>query len=685
MTIAEVLPGQLSTTTRAEHRTRRARALPRSKAIQAIMEPPFMEAPIEADTRHGAATDRLRVSSRWLAGTILACVAGAGLMGSAIHATLGHRQYFAEPPTHVTSPRKDTSDDSGINPRKADRLVQSVDIVAARRTFRAPTAIRSGDKEVMKVHDFTRVETTLLLADAGLAEEVPAFNPLKLLADARAPAEPAPEPIQDDAEVAWSTRDFRGEGLAAANALTSEEVQAQVAEHLRVTPQPGAKLIALPPQLLLMRTSRADLPGILAYANPAEPIAAVPLASIEVRMVPENVTNVVRSAQSPAAQGGERLVVVHHGESLETVLRAADVPADTISAIVAALGARRGEHAVPEGRRLKLLFADLDGTGERAVLARLSVYAEETLETVVAVTDAGTYVPVTAPRRAANRPAPAAAADDEDDGGMSVYESLYQTALKQDVPRPIIDDLVRMFANDVDLQRPVRGGDSFEAFYDEGEEGEGPGQLLYAKLSARDDTYRLYRFQTPDDGLVDFYDQNGRSARKFLVRTPLPAGRFTSGFGNRFHPILGYTRPHTGVDWAAPMGTPIFAAGSGTIIAAGWDSGYGRRLEIQHANGYITTYNHLSGYARGAREGARVRQGQVIGYLGQTGLATGPHLHYEIMVNGHFVDPMRVKLARTREFDGRMLASFKRERDRIDGLIAKAPTADRVAGIRPEK
>ena len=143
----------------------------------------------------------------------------------------------------------------------------------------------------------------------------------------------------------------------------------------------------------------------------------------------------------------------------------------------------------------------------------------------------------------------------------------------------------------------------------------------------------------------------------------------------RFHPILGYTRPHTGVDFAAPIGSPIFAAGNGTIIQAGWSSGYGRRIEIQHANGYVTTYNHMSGFARGATEGARVRQGQVIGFLGQTGLATGPHLHYEVLVNGHFVDPMRVKLARTRECDGHMLTLFSKERDRIDELLQHAPNA----------
>jgi murein DD-endopeptidase MepM/ murein hydrolase activator NlpD len=141
----------------------------------------------------------------------------------------------------------------------------------------------------------------------------------------------------------------------------------------------------------------------------------------------------------------------------------------------------------------------------------------------------------------------------------------------------------------------------------------------------------------------------------------------------RRHPILGYTRMHTGVDWAAPIGTPIFAAGNGTVIKAGRESGYGNRVEIQHANGYITTYNHMSGFARGIKEGVSVKQGQTVGFLGMTGLATGPHLHYEVIVNGHFVDPLRVKLARTRELDQKTMAAFQRERQRIEALMTKAP------------
>jgi murein DD-endopeptidase MepM/ murein hydrolase activator NlpD len=171
--------------------------------------------------------------------------------------------------------------------------------------------------------------------------------------------------------------------------------------------------------------------------------------------------------------------------------------------------------------------------------------------------------------------------------------------------------------------------------------------------------------------------------RKFLVRKPIAEGEETSPFGMRYHPILHYARMHTGVDWAAPIGTPIYAAGNGVIIKAAWDGGYGRRVEIQHANGYVTAYNHMSGFGRGIAEGTHVIQGQTVGYLGDSGLATGPHLHYEVIINGNFVDPMAIKLPRTREFDGRMLGAFKRERDRIDQLMGEAPSAVAMSAEKP--
>ena len=631
-----------------------------------------VEPAIEVDGERHSFFDHRRVSVRWLCGTCLTGLMGALLIGSTIYAALDYESNFAEQPV-AAKPAVKEAGETGINPRKGDRLVKPVDIVAAKQTFRIATPTKIGDKEIMRMHDFSRVETTLLTVTAGFADEVPKFNPLKVLADARAPVEAVPEPVQDDAEFSWTTRDFSPQNLTSSVGLSADEVQAQVAEHVKSSLAAGNRPFVLPSQMLLMRTSRADAMGALAYANGDGFGGRSPFSSIVVRMVPENETVVPRS---PTPPGGtptdEKLVTLHHGESLPNLLLNAGVNRPTITTIVDELDNHDGQPPIPEGRRIKLLFADTDVRAAPRVLARLQVYADQTLETTVALRDNGTYVKLAGAAGAAPQQRPSAS-DDDDAGGMPLYNALYETALKQELPKPLIDDLVRVFANDVDFQRAVTGGDTFTAFYQDGDEEGGGDELLYASITARGETFRYYRFQTPDDGAVDYYDANGRSTRKFLVRAPMLKFRITSGFGMRFHPILGYTRPHTGVDFAAPIGSPIFAAGNGTIVQAGWSSGYGRRIEIQHANGYMTTYNHMSGFAKGAVEGARVRQGQVIGYLGQTGLATGPHLHYEVLVNGHFVDPMRVKLARTREFDGHMLALFTKERDRIDELMQHAP------------
>ena len=148
-----------------------------------------------------------------------------------------------------------------------------------------------------------------------------------------------------------------------------------------------------------------------------------------------------------------------------------------------------------------------------------------------------------------------------------------------------------------------------------------------------------------------------------------------SGFGARNHPLLGYYKMHTGVDWAAPLGTPIYASGNGTVEKVGWEGGYGKYVRIRHANGYETAYGHMTAFARSTQPGARVRQGQVIGYVGSTGLSTGPHLHYEILVNGRFVDPLRVKLPRGRVLDGPMLTGFDKDRERVDGILTNSSRA----------
>ncbi len=649
------------------------------------------EPPIEADGGRRTEDDHRRISIHWLAGTVLTGLSGAALIGAAAFSALDRQNFQAETPQAAQVVRKDDRGDTGLNPRKGDRLVKAVDIVAAKQSFKAPVAVRAGDREIIRTSTFTRVATSLTVTETGLADEVPAFNPLRLLASARGDAAAAPEETEarvDDAEVAFAYRDLSAERIGAQPAqLSLDEAQAQVNEYLKTVAASGARApMQLPAQMLLMRTSRVAGPG-LAYANVGEPVvSSTPFSSIEVKMVPENVTLISKSPAPPEKQPtqmDERLIVIRHGETLQDVLRANGVGRQQATDVVAALGGRKADSVATEGRKIKLLFADLDGSGTNMTLARVTIHSDDRIEATVAITDDNRYLQV---ERAVQTAAPAKkakkAADEEDEdeaGGMRLYDSLYQTALKQEMPKQVISDLIRVFANDVDFQRSVQPGDSFEAFYDDSEDRDDRDKLLFATITTRDETFKYYRYRTPDDGLVDYYDENGRSTRKFLIRQPIAAAKITSGFGVRYHPILGYSKMHTGVDFAAPIGTPIFSSGNGTVLTAGWHSGYGRRVEVQHANGYVTAYNHMSGFARGITEGVRVRQGQVIGYLGSSGLSTGPHLHYEVMVNSHFVDPMRVKLARTREMDGKMLAEFKRERDRIDSIMAKAPNATRVA------
>ncbi len=556
--------------------------------------------------------------------------------------------------------------------------MRPVDIVAAKQTFRAATTIQVGDKEVVKPRTFTRVSTTLTTTPTGFAGEVPEFNPLKLTAGSTEepdqPADPGTA-VQDDADVAFSTRDLgNSDAVLVADRLSAAEAQAEVAESLRAFTA-ARNAPPIPPQLLLMRTSRAGLDpvGGLAYAAAGNVGANAPFASIDVRMVPENVTNVPRNPTADETEASERLIVLRHGESLGDLLTANGATKADAEKIVVALGAKNGAGQMADGQKALLTFAEADGPRPRKI-ARISLYADEQLKATVAANDAGDYVAVALPQPVAKKTNP-----DDNGGGMSLYESVYQTVLKQGVPKPVIEEMVKAFANDVDFQRGVTAGDSVEAFYSEPDDIDSRPELLFGLITARDQTFRYYRFQTPDDSRVDYYDDSGRSVRKFLIRKPIVAGEITSPFGMRFHPVLHYARMHTGVDWANAPGTPILAAGNGVVIKAGGEQGYGRRIEIQHANGYVTTYSHLSGFARGIVEGAHVNQGQVIGYLGQSGMSTGPHLHYEVIVNGRFVDPMAIKLARTREFDGKMLSAFKRERDRIDQLMAQAPNATPVA------
>ncbi|MEW6150076.1 MAG: M23 family metallopeptidase, partial [Pseudomonadota bacterium] len=373
---------------------------------------------------------------------------------------------------------------------------------------------------------------------------------------------------------------------------------------------------------------------------------------------------------------GERVHMVKKGDSVAGVLRDLGATAEEIKAITATLGPRGRDGGLKEGEKLRILMAPAS-PGARLQPYRVVIANETMVEAIAALSDLGKYVAVdvSSMNTVADAAANASSDDDSDDDGSGVrlYQSIYETAMRNKVPMPVIEDMIKIYSYDVDFQRKVQPGDSFDVFYageDEGVTSSEKNEVLFASLTVGGETKKYYRYQSPDDGVVDYYDETGKSAKKFLVRKPVNNAIMRSGFGGRRHPILGYVKMHTGVDWSTSYGTPIFASGNGMIEKAGPEGGYGKYIRIKHANGYETAYGHMSAFAKGMEPGKKVRQGQVIGFVGSSGLSTGPHVHYEILVNGRFVDPMRVKLPRGRSLEGPMLASFEKERDRLEGMMS---------------
>ncbi len=243
-----------------------------------------------------------------------------------------------------------------------------------------------------------------------------------------------------------------------------------------------------------------------------------------------------------------------------------------------------------------------------------------------------------------------------------VRSSLYVAGKDAKVPSAILANLVGLYSFDVDFQRDVQPGDSFEVMYerltDEAGDPVREGDIIVASMTLSGSTTTLYRFKTKT-GFTDYFDENGQSAQKSLLRTPTDAARISSGFGRRKHPILGYTRMHRGIDFAAPPGTPVYAAGDGTIEKAGWAGAYGRYIRIRHNGNYKTAYAHLRRIAAGIKTGTRVKQRQVIGYIGASGRVTGPHLHYEVLLNGRHINPRKIRLAAGYKLKGKDLKRFK--------------------------
>jgi murein DD-endopeptidase MepM/ murein hydrolase activator NlpD len=509
------------------------------------------EPPLSVDGETSNFIDRRRVSVQWFSGTILTGLCGAALMGGAVFASLDGQSNFATVPERVQPALRGSSDRAAPQIR---RLPPPSQINSQRRIIRdtRPTASAAASRSRARLRACRRQPCLSTSSCPPIA-----FNrcmQAELTHDA-APADEAPDAAVD-AEVSFVTADLANVLPRAkiAAVLSVEDVMGSVREAANWTGSVPARHLTPEMQRGMRLAYAAE--GNLVYAG------------FETRIAPENVTLLPKTETE--ATGGtpwiERIVTIRKGDTVTSVLRDLGARPDDIRAITAALGPRGRDGGVREIHTVRVLMAP---TSDPKVVhpIRVVIANDSAIEAVVAWSDIGRYVQVDIRNLETEVASSRQQDEEEDDGrGVRLYQSIYETALRNQVPRPLIEDIIRIYSYDIDFQRRVQPGDSFEIFFaSEDESAESKGEVLYASLTTGGETRRYYRYQSPDDGLVDFYDETDKSAKKFLVRKPLADGIMRSGFGNRHHPLLRYTKMHTGVDWAAPMGTPIYASGNGVI------------------------------------------------------------------------------------------------------------------------
>lgn len=602
--------------------------------------------------------DRRRVSLRWLAGSVLTGVFSVLLVGGALQAAIGLDDYT------VVRPALALGMDEGEVAEKGDRFRPVPETKVMRNVIQISTVTRENDRNIVRVRPFAHVRTNIA---APVEEEFSARVPAFQAADIFTASEQEPEMevstsdsiygAEVDGEVEIKVVDFPMTGLIydESAALEVAEVETRVREAAPFLADGAVDVASLP----YVDPARFDLAG-----------GASALGALAVASAPENVSLLAKTDELDEDGMEDKVLLVAEGASLRKLLMDEGADPEAAVAIQSALVANFS-FDFRAGQKVRVgLAPDPENGSIRPV--RISLYEPDDRHLAsVALSDNGLYVAAQEPAVDAAELAVAEQEQADQPGVLpTLHDGLWGNGLSLGMTPDVIKNLVHIFSFEVDYQTRLSASDSLEVIYAAEGGAESP-DILYASLTLGNVSRSFYRFRDPSDGTVDFYDGAGKSAQKFLMRKPMAAGRFTSGFGMRRHPITRRYRMHTGTDWAAPTGTPIMAAGNGVVEKIGTRSAYGRSITLKHLNGYVTTYNHMSGYAKGLRAGDEVTQGQVIGFVGSSGLSTGPHLHFEVMVNTRFVDPQKIRVPRGRELQGAALVAFEQERRRIDELLVR--------------
>jgi murein DD-endopeptidase MepM/ murein hydrolase activator NlpD len=621
---------------------------------------------------------------RWFFSTCLAATVGAVAIGAVIFGSLdlagGHgrfgatlKQVTGPPKLRPATPTSAAGDGLAWRIPKTDRMQATMDAVSMRYIVQDSIRERRANREYLHNKPYARVLIRLAAVEPDQNVTIPPFNPLKLFTS------PATEkPAAGGAGTAAGPEG--GEVAIRIVELLGSILPAEDGQELDT--QEAAELV------LKALASEADGTPIRASFAPEGLEAAAGRGGATDSLAP-NTTLLAKTTADPdeladEAEGERVRVKLSRGETLSQLLmRMGADPWQARDMVETARGIMP-EAAVTAGHEVELtLVPSLTGTGKNEPIRFAVFNARGEHRVTVERNAAGEFVASQTPTRD-----PAAPSGKGSGQGTSLYASLYHGALAQGIAGETIETVLKVHAYEADFRRRARGSDALELFFDLKEDDRGAdgalGELLLTAITIGGQTHKLYRFKAAD-GDIDYYDADGNNSRRFLLRKPLRSDdvRLTSGYGIRFHPLLNQRKLHAGIDWAGPVGTPIIAAGHGAIEEAGYKGQYGNYLRIRHANAYQTTYAHLRSFATGIRAGMKVRQGQLIGYLGSTGLSSGPHLHYEVLVGSRWVDPLAIQMPREKRLTGRQLAAFQRERVRVDELMRKPPV--RVRTVEAER
>lgn len=424
---------------------------------------------------------------------------------------------------------------------------------------------------------------------------------------------------------------------------------------------------------------RHDAPQSASLANPQQTTLQQMRGAVQTAPVLGAAGASIASALGQAPMHATREAELDEGQTFAEMLTDQGVDENEASAAQNALSKVYDMRHLRAGQDFTLSF---DRTSSKETLTATVFQPEDTKEINLTRTAEGGFVghvnmiPITRHRIAASG---------------EIRTTLYEAGDRAGVSHALMASLIRIYSHNIDFQRDVHPGDRFEVLFDQSKTAKGKAvgdsTIVYAMLHVDGKSHALYRV-TFSDGTADYFDERGQSVRRALLRTPVAAAHITSGFGMRIHPLLGYSKMHKGVDFGAPIGTPIFAAGSGTIDEIGFKNGYGRYIRIRHNGNLATAYAHMSRFSTSLYRGARVDQGQVIGYVGMSGRATGPHLHFEVHVNGQQVNPMSVNaMPAGRALDGKMLTIFKEGQGKIkqefNNLVASKASMQPASATAP--